>query len=138
MTAVLQYFWLGQKITVNDGISMVGSFGGIIMIGLSAPPTIGSTKNHAYLLGIVCSVASAICLSFIFVATNRMKSIHYLVISLYLGVLTGGLSSVGMLIQYFVDGRVPFQGLGLVPWMELSGAGISNLIGVSLSTMAFQ
>jgi hypothetical protein len=56
----------------------------------------------------IASVSSAIVVSFIFVATSHMKIIHYMVISFYLGVIAGLICTLGMLIQYVVDGRIPF------------------------------
>jgi drug/metabolite transporter (DMT)-like permease len=140
MTALLQYFWTKQMITVYDGVSMVGSFIGIIVIGLTAPKAsdVPTSESDAYLLGIICSVACAVFLSFIFVATSRMKSIHYLVISFYLGVCSGCMSIVGMVISYLVDGRLPFHGMTLIPWLELLGAGLTNFLGINYFTLSFQ
>jgi len=97
-------------ITIYDGVSMVGSFVGIILIALSAPKVVNETaeQSNAYIWGVVCSVVSALFLSFVFVSTSKMKSIHYLVISFYLGVLSGLMCTVGMIIQFLVDGRRPF------------------------------
>jgi len=54
-TALLQYFWINQLITVYDAVSMVGSFIGIVLIGVSAPQKISSetsTQSNGYLLAI--------------------------------------------------------------------------------------
>jgi len=110
-TALLQYFWINQLITVYDAVSMVGSFIGIVLIGISAPQkTSSKTSNQSdgYLLAIFYCVIAAVFQSFIWVATNRMKSIHNLIISLYLGAVCGLLSTSVMLIQFIVDGRIPF------------------------------
>jgi drug/metabolite transporter (DMT)-like permease len=109
MTALLQYFWTSQKITISDGVSMVGSFAGIVLMGLSAPTSTASDSvSSTYLLGIMLSVLGAVFLAFIFVSTNQMKSIHYLVISFYLGTVGGVACTIGMMVQYFSDGRTPF------------------------------
>lgn len=109
-TALLQYWWVGQKITVYDGISMVGAFSGVVLIGLSAPKKLeeANVQPGNFLLGITASVSSAIVVSFIFVATSRMKSIHYMLISFYLGIIAGLMCTVGMFVQYVIDGRIPF------------------------------
>ena len=110
-TALLQYFWINQLITVYDAVSMVGSFLGIVLIGISAPqkPTSQTTaESDSYLLGIICSITAAVFLSFIYVATSRMRSIHYLIVSFYLGVVCGILCTFLMIFQYIIDGRVPF------------------------------
>ena len=75
---------------------MLGSFSGILMIGFSAPNLLDLSNNHGYLLGVMCSVASAMCLSFIYVATSKMRQVHYLQISFYLGALTGIISILGI------------------------------------------
>ena len=59
-------------------------------------------------------------------------------ISFYLGALTGVISALGMVGQYFVEGRTPFQSLGIVPWLELCGAGVTNFMAVNFLTMSFQ
>lgn len=90
---------------------MVGSFLGIVLIGLSAPAKpAGQTvaESDGYLLGILLSITAAVFLSFIYVATSRMKNIHYLIVSFYLGVVGGLLCTFVMIIQFIFDGRVPF------------------------------
>ncbi len=90
---------------------MVGSFLGIVLIGLSAPekPTGQTTaESNGYLLGIIFSITAAVFLSFIYVATSRMRSIHYLLVSFYLGVVCGLMCTLVMIIQFLVDGRIPF------------------------------
>jgi drug/metabolite transporter (DMT)-like permease len=140
-TALLQYFWINQLITVYDAVSMVGSFLGIVLIGTSAPQKSTSqttAESDGYLLAIFFCVTAAVFQSFIYVATSRMKSIHNLIISFYLGVVCGLLSTSVMLIQFIIDGRIPFQGIGLVPWFELLGAGVTNFLGINFLTIAFQ
>jgi len=45
ITALLQYFWINLMITTQDAISMIGSFAGIVLIAISAPPTTNNTLN---------------------------------------------------------------------------------------------
>lgn len=96
---------------MQDAVSMIGSFLGIVLIGLSAPekPTDKTaSESDGYFLGIILSITAAVFLSFIYVATSRMKTIHYLLVSFYLGVVCGILCTVVMIIQYMIDGRAPF------------------------------
>lgn len=42
---------------------------------------------------------------------------------------------LGDLIMY---GRIPFKGIGLVPWLELFGSGVTNFLGINFLTLSFQ
>lgn len=77
-------------------------------------------------------------MSFVYVATARMKDIHYLVISFFLGIVAGIICIIGMTIQFLTNGRKPFEEMGIVPWLELIGAGVSNFLGLNFLTISFQ
>jgi len=114
---------------------MIGCYGGIML--LSAPSLLSSgTTSHSatYTTGIVLAAVSALFVGVIFVATNKLKSVHYTVITFYLSVTTATFSALMMILRYAIDGRLPFENIRLVSWFMMLGAGITNYFGVNLMT----
>ena len=84
------------------------------------------------------AVVGACCLSFIFVATNKMKTLHYLVIAFWVGVITTFLCAGVSLAEYMATGRSPFMNLTMRSFLELLGASLTNFLGFNLLTCSNQ
>ena len=88
---------------------MIGSYIGILIMSFAAPETeVSAADSKTYTLGLVYSLIGAVAVSYIFVATNKMKAVHYLVITFYLTVCSQTVCAILMIIEYFQINRVPF------------------------------
>jgi len=86
---------------------MIGSYIGILIMGVSTPLTSQSDSDN-YVLGILYTLIAALALSYVSVATNKMKSVHYLVITFYLAVSMEIVCVLLMILEYYTSNRVPF------------------------------
>jgi hypothetical protein len=86
---------------------MIGSYIGILIMGVSTPVTSQSDSDN-YVYGILCTLTAAFALSYVSVATNKMKSVHYLVITFYLAVIMEIVCLLLMVLEYCTSDRVPF------------------------------
>jgi len=86
---------------------MIGSYIGILIMGVSTPLTSQSDSDN-YVLGILYTLIAALALSYVSVATNKMKSVHYLVITFYLAVSMEIVCVLLVLLEYYTSNRVPF------------------------------
>ena len=136
LTAGLQYLWIGLRVSNFDLLAMVGSLIGIILMSLSAPASKIEESSGAYLLGLLMAIAGTFCMSFIYVSTSRMKSIHYLLIAFWLGLTTSIICSAGILLQYLTTGHSPLENVSLRSWFEILGACLSNFAGLNLLTLS--
>jgi drug/metabolite transporter (DMT)-like permease len=118
---------------------MIGSYIGILIMSFSAPDTeLSAADSKTYTLGVVYSLIGAVAVSYIFVATNKMKAVNYLVITFYLTVCTQTVCAILMLIEYVQTGRVPFQEVGLVSTLKMLIASTCNFFAVNFLTQANQ
>ena len=136
LTAGLQYFWIGMRVSNFDLIAMVGSLFGITLMSLSAPASKIDDSSSEYILGVFMAIAGTFCMSFIYVSTSRMKTVHYLLIAFWLGLTTTIICTGGILIQYFTTGHSPMKDVSLRSWVEILGACISNFAGLNLLTLS--
>lgn len=90
---------------------MIGCYFGIIL--LSAQSLISNSssgQSTTYTIGILLSAISAFFIAVIFVATNKLKQVHYIIITFYLSITTALVSLIMMFLQYAIlDGRIPFE-----------------------------
>jgi len=81
------------------------------------------------------TAVSAFFVAIIFVATNKLKQVHYSIITFYLSMTTAIVSVVMMLIREFLlDGRKPFENIRFRSWLMMFGASIANYFGVNFMT----
>lgn len=114
---------------------MIGSYIGILIMSFSAPDTeLSAADSKTYTLGIVYSLIGAVAVSYIFVATNKMKAVHYLVITFYLTLCTQTVCAILMLIEYLQTKRVPFQEVGLISVLKMLVASSCNFFAVNFMT----
>ncbi len=73
-----------------------------------SPQTTSKSESKNYVLGIIYSLIGSLAISYISVATNKMKGVHFLVITFFLSISTQSVCIVLILAEYFVSGRVPF------------------------------
>ena len=107
MTAVVQFVWIRASVTKVELFGMIGSYIGILIMGVSTPLTSQSDSDN-YVLGILYTLIAALALSYVSVATNKMKSVHYLVITFYLAVSMEIVCVLLMILEYYTSNRVPF------------------------------
>lgn len=116
---------------------MIGSYIGILILSsvslFSSEP---SSTSQSYTEGIIYTALGAVGVAVIFVATNKMKAVHYTVITFYLCSTTASVSLVMMMLKYKVDGRLPFEGISNMAWLMMLGASIVNYFAVNLMTKA--
>ena len=136
LTAGLQYLWIGLRVSNFDLIAMVGSLLGIILMSTSAPDSKNEESSSSYILGLVMAIAGTFCMSFIYVSTSRMKSVHYLLIAFWLGLTTSIVCSAGILLQFLATGHSPLENVSMRSWLEMLGACISNFAGLNLLTLS--
>lgn len=99
--------WIRQSVSKIELVGMIGSYIGILIMGVSTPTTSQSAANN-YVLGILYTLIAALALSYVSVATNKMKSLHYLVITFYLSVSMEIICVLLIVIEYYTSNRVPF------------------------------
>lgn len=139
LTAALQYFWIGARVSNFDLFAMVGSILGIVIMSVSSST---SSKNDesssSYILGLAMATLATVCMSFIYVSTSSMKTVHYLLIAFWLGLTTTIVCTGAATISYFTQGRLPFAGVGLRSWIEIFFVCVSNFTGLNLLTLSNQ
>ena len=135
LTAILQFFWINERVANYEIVSMVGCYGGIML--LSAPSLFSgqsSAQSTQYTNGIVLTAVSAFFVAVIFVATNKLKAVNYQIITFYLSVTTASVSAVVMLLRFAADGRSPFKNVRPMSWLMMLGASLANYFGVNFMT----
>lgn len=112
---------------------MFGSYIGISIMSFSAPTT-SHSESLNYVLGIVCTLAAALCMSFVSVATNKMKGIYFLVIVFYLSLMVMTVSFLIIVEEYLISGRVPYQGVTMITTLKILVASAANFFATNMFT----
>ena len=78
-TAILGYFWLGERLSVFEIISMVCAFSGIMVMSMAQS---GPSKSldPKFVMGVGIALVACVGQSFICVASRKLRTIHYSVI----------------------------------------------------------
>ena len=116
---------------------MFGSYIGILIMSISAPAT-SQSESLNYALGIVFTLVGSICMSYIAVASNKMKGVNFLVITFYLSLLTMIVCILLICVEYLVGGRTPFHGVTVVTTLKMLAASAANFFAVNMFTQANQ
>jgi len=87
--------------------AMCGSYLGIMVMSLRSSND-DTPVREGLTVGVIFGVLGALCMSFIYVSTSKLKNVNFLVIAFNLGTLTSAVCGSQILIKYFVDGRLPF------------------------------
>lgn len=119
---------------------MIGCYFGIILLSAqSLFSNSSSGQSTTYTIGILLSAISAFFIAVIFVATNKLKQVHYTIITFYLSITTAFVSLIMMFLQYAIlDGRIPFEKLSAKIWLMLLAASILNYLGINFLTKSNQ
>jgi len=119
---------------------MIGCYFGIILLSAqSLFSNSSSGQSTTYTIGILLSAISAFFIAVIFVATNKLKQVHYTIITFYLSITTAFVSLIMMFLQYAIlDGRIPFEKLSAKIWLMLLAASILNYLGITFLTKSNQ
>jgi drug/metabolite transporter (DMT)-like permease len=136
LTAALQYFWLGARVSNYDLFAMVGSIGGIVIMSVSAPASENDESSSAYILGLAMATTATVCMSFIYVSTSRLRSVHYLLIAFWVGLATTIVCIGGLVIEYFIQARSPFTDVGLLSLIVLLCVSVANFAAINLLSLA--
>lgn len=135
MTAFLQFVWMQTSVSILDLGAMCGSYLGIMVMSLQSSNE-SSPIREGLTVGVIFGVLGALCMSFIYVSTSKLKDVNFLVIAFNLGFLTSFVCGSQILINYFIDGRLPFKGVPFKSWLLLLGACVSNFVGLNLLTLS--
>ena len=136
LTAALQYFWIGARVSNYDLFAMVGSIGGIVIMSVSAPASENDESSSAYILGLAMATTATVCMSFIYVSTSRLRSVHYLLIAFWVGLATTIVCIGGLVIEYFIQARSPFTDVGLLSLIVLLCVSVANFAAINLLSLA--
>ena len=149
LTAVLSYFWTGDRILPLEGVAMLGAFSGIICLGLARPSEeedgIDASASmsdweweNAYKIGLVLASLACIAQSFISVASRRLKQLHFAIIQFTYGVFASTITAV-MLISYCVaKSHIPYNYDSYWIYLEVLACAFLNMVGQNLMTYSNQ
>lgn len=89
-------------------------------------------------MGVVITAVGALGLSFIYVATRRMKQVNFAVIQFHYGWSASVICFFGLIVQYWIVGVLPFSGVTWSTWLQLIGASMCNFLAQNIMTLSNQ
>jgi hypothetical protein len=87
-------------------------------------------------MGVVITAVGALGLSFIYVATRRMKQVNFALIQFHYGWSASVICFFGLLVQYWIVGVFPFSGVNWATWVQLIGASMCNFLAQNIMTLS--
>jgi len=141
--ALIAHFWLGETLSKCNLISMIGSFGGVVVMSLADPVQSetqpnemfsGLSERARYNIGLVACLLGSIAFALWIVFTRQVQNVHYSVIAFYTGMCDTCVSGAGLLI--WLIWYEPFNFNTNWVFMEVSMAAVCSIAAQALFIQA--